>query len=491
MAQDPIRLDGDVVRPPIVLGRRLLVTTNLGAIYLFEIDKAATANPVSELTKLVATYDAPVTPYVIEDRGQVWIGDSRLTRYQLQASRGQIVRKAVTHEGDAFVGPLTTHGNFLFTLRRQADETILSALRIDRPDSRDHDADPIWEVGLDVRPAGEPISSGNGRMVLVTAQAELFEIGPEQLERGHDDQAKKKPPDLRALRLNQSVDVGDGRVLFLSDAERERVAVYDSTDSRKPWQLLELRVDPASLTNMPVLFGGNLLATSGLGQILVLDLLNGQQRPNPFQPKLYPGQRVAWRTPAVLEDATPQAVVWDGKGKMYRLALDDADATQLSMKAQRDIEWELTDLLSAVGDTVYGVRRTVEKDQVVAFNVSDLAPGEKWDVEGRVSWGPARVGEAVFVATDASDLHCFQTKQQRKWTVTIPHGAIVGRPLELDTTFVFACQDGMLWRIAADTGEEVGQFNIGEPLGTGPVKYDANTLLVAGHDATMYVVATP
>ena len=193
----------------------------------------------------------------------------------------------------------------------------------------------------------------------------------------------------------------------------------------------------------------------------------------------------------MLEDATPQAVVWDGEGKMYRLAFEGQVATGLSMKAQRNIDWELVDPLSAVGDTVYGVKRTAEKDTVVAFNASDLAPGEKWDMDGRVSWGPAHIGNTVFVATDANGLYCFQTGQQHKWTVPIPYGTLVGRPLELDATFIFACQAGIIWRIDADTGEEIGQVDIGEPLGTGPVVYGANTLLVAGHDATMYVVAIP
>lgn len=77
------------------------------------------------------------------------------------------------------------------------------------------------------------------------------------------------------------------------------------------------------------------------------------------------------------------------------------------------------------------------------------------------------------------------------WTVEMPYGPIVGNPLLSEESVMLAALSGTIWRVALDSGHELGHVVVGETLGTGPVHWDEETILLAGHDGTMYSVAAP
>ena len=491
--QDPLRLDGHVVQPPIVLGRRVLVITNLGVIYLFEIDKRTENNPVSELTKTVKTAEQPIVPQAVVANGQLWVGDVRLTSYQLQTARGSIVRQRVTHNGDAFVGPMRTIDNVLFYMRQRANGPGLTvtASYIGHKSTKNADVESIWEIDLAVPPAGEALSQGNSKIIVVSSQAELYELGPDEIHRGMDDQSEETVAPLHGASFQKKLDLGDGRIVFLSERHPEQVVLFDPSANDNRLRTVELKIPANSLTTLPVAMGGSLLALSQTGQIHLVELPSGESKVDPFQPTLQPGQPVRWQSPAVVDDVGQQAVVYDGDSKLYRIAMRTDGRPRLVAQVERDIDVTLDGGLVAVGDSVYGVVRSAGADQIVSFAATDLAPGQQWDTEGHVVWGPVRVGDLVLAATDAQKLYCFQNGQQLRWTTDLPYGAVVGAPLLQGDSIMLSSLQGTVWRIAVDSGQELGQVVVGEPLGTGPVHWNAETLLLIGHDGTVYAVGTP
>ena len=490
-AQDPIRLEGQVVRRPLVIGRRLLVSTDRGAMYLFEIDQKAETNPVSIMTTEVPTEPEPVTPYVFANGSQLWVASNSLTQFQLQTSRRSTVRKSVTHQGDVFVSPLQMQNNVLFYARRQAKQAgiTVTAMRPDRIGQRGGLSETAWETDLAVPPAGAPLSTEN-KVILFTAKGELYELGVNEFNAGLDDVPDERPIAADIPALTRRYEVGDGRQLLVSSSEPQQFMIYNPDLRASRLQLLNLKTSHEQLNGTPLIFEGGLLTRSKKGRISLLDLAKVSDLVHPFQTTLHPDQEINWNRPALVSEAgTARIVVSDGQGKLYKLSIQQGASPQLKA-IERSIEWPLIGSMAGTGDTVYGLARQDEYDQVVSFQISDLTPGKTWELDGRVVWGPLQSGNAVLVFTNTDELICFTGGGQQKWKVNCDYGQPVGLPLLIEGDYILASRGGLVWRIAGKTGQDLGHFDIEEPLGSGPVRFGPENLLLAGHDGTVYTVAT-
>ena len=491
-AQDPIRLEGQVVRRPLIIGRRLLVSTDRGAMYLFEIDRAAENNPVSIMTTEVPTEAEPVTPYVLANGGQLWVASNSLTQFQLQTSRRSTVRKSVTHEGDVFVSPLQMQNNILFYARRRARKSgvTVTAMRPDRIGQRGGLSEIAWETDLAVPPAGAPLSTEN-KALLFTAKGELYVLGADNFNAGPDDEPDERPFAADIPALTQRYELGDGRQLLVSNPEPQQFMVYNPSLRASRLQLLNLKISGDQLDGTPLVFEGALLTRSKKGRISLLDVTKASDRVHPFQTTLHPGQEINWNRPALVHEAgNARIVISDGQGKIYKLGIQKGAAPQLTAIEERTIEWSLIGSMAGTGDMVYGLVRQDEYDQVISFQISDLSPGNIWELNGRVVWGPLQSGDAVLVFTTTNELLCFTGEGQQKWKVRCGYGPPVGFPLVVEGDYIMASRGGQVWRIAGNTGEELGHLDIEEPLGTGPVRFGPENLLLTGHDGTVYTVAT-
>jgi TolA-binding protein len=490
-AQDPIRLEGQVVRRPLIIGRRLLVSTDRGAMYLFEIDRAAESDPVSIMTTEVPTEAEPVTPYVLANGGQIWVASNSLTQFQLQTSRRRTVRKSVTHQGDVFVSPLQMKNNILFYARRRARKSgvTVTAMRPDRIGQRGELSEIAWETDLAVPPAGAPLSTEN-KALLFTAKGELYELGADNFNAGPDDEPDERPFAADIPALTQRYELGDGKQLLVSSSEPQQLVVYNPSLRSSRLQLLNLTFSRDQLDGTPLVFEGALLTRSKKGRISLLDAAKASDVVHPFQTTLHPGQEINWNRPALVHEAgNARIVISDGQGKIYKLRIQQGTSPHLTA-IERTIEWSLTGSMAGTGDVVYGLVRQDEFDQVISFQISDLSPGNAWELNGRVVWGPLQSGDAVLAFTTTNELLCFTGEGQQKWKVRCGYGPPVGFPLVVEGDYIMASRGGQVWRIAGKTGKELGHLNIEEPLGTGPVRFGPENLLLTGHDGTVYTVAT-
>ncbi len=105
-----------------------------------------------------------------------------------------------------------------------------------------------------------------------------------------------------------------------------------------------------------------------------------------------------------------------------------------------------------------------------------------------MTWGPARLGDGVLVASDANELIKLTGDPEPAWRTDLPFGPLAGEPLVIDGDFVFAAVSGQIWRVDGQTGKEIVRLDVGEPLGTGPVQFSGNRLLVCGGDGTVHIV---
>ena len=95
------------------------------------------------------------------------------------------------------------------------------------------------------------------------------------------------------------------------------------------------------------------------------------------------------------------------------------------------------------------------------------------------------------VATDAQQMYCFTAGQQLQWKAAMPYGPLVGTPLVEEGSIIFSGIHGTVWRVAANSGKELGHVIVGKPLGTGPVPWNRETLLLSGYDGTIHAIEVP
>ena len=86
-------------------------------------------------------------------------------------------------------------------------------------------------------------------------------------------------------------------------------------------------------------------------------------------------------------------------------------------------------------------------------------------------------------------VYAFDGRGNLSWQLAEPLGALAGRPLQLDDTFIFATSDGQV--VVAVNGAVQARQQYDEPFGSGPIAFRGDNLLIAGWDGTLYVVGIP
>ena len=248
----------------------------------------------------------------------------------------------------------------------------------------------------------------------------------------------------------------------------------------------------AQLTCPPVLFRQGILLPTDKGDIRLIDPATGASRAMPFQPKLAPEEKIRWQTPAIGGPDDTDFVVVDDRQSIYRVGLKDQPQPYLAATATAQLDLEIKAPLATLGQTVYGVARKETTDVVVAIGKGDLKVLQQWDLQGgRVTWGPERVGDAVFLAVNGDSIRCFDAGNKPRWEKPSPaYAQPAGRPLQSGNDFIFAGVDGSVWRVAGPTGQPSPKIQAGEPLSSGPTAY-GDRILVCGIDGTLLVLPIP
>ena len=114
-------------------GRRgLLTLTDQGEIKLWEVELVEEGeDPVKE----IATFDRKTAPgtysFYLAEKGKLWVGDSGLTDFEVQAQRGTLNRTNAYNAGDQFIAPFALFGDTLLHARvRAGSQLVLSLIHI-------------------------------------------------------------------------------------------------------------------------------------------------------------------------------------------------------------------------------------------------------------------------------------------------------------------------------------------------------------------------
>ncbi len=474
-----LRLRGHVDFPVVVAGRRVLVATDLGAVTVFELGGADAKNPLRKVAALPAAGEKNLVRFPLVQGGQFYLAGARLTKYDILAAHRRIVPKWIIDEQSTFLQPLTAIGQTIFHVRRTPGMpgVLVAAVDMDEPYR-------YWETQLDAPLAAEPIVEGAaGAITAVTTAGGVFRFEPAA---GKPRTVVDRPtvaldPALLRRPISDVIPL-EGGLLGLSTSKGSRqIDIYDPQLQGRFRQL----VLPDPLACRPIAFAGGLLAPSLPGHVSLVDLRRGKKLVEPFMPRLQSGIQLAWTPPAAFGEN--EVVLSDGRSKLYRLAIRREGKPHLAALGSVELSEPVVSPIAIVGNVAYAVDTS---NVLAAFELPSLGRGKQWPLAGGVVWGPRRIGDRVMLATENGQLLCLDEKQKLAWQVALPSGPVAGKPTMVEGGIVLAAKSGLVWRLDAATGKQLGAIDTGRPLATGPVPRGAR-LLVGGHDGTLYEIEQP
>lgn len=480
-AQQSFRLTGNVIVPPIVDGRRLIVLTDRGEVTVFDIEPTAERDQVTVAASLPAFYENPTATQMAVGRSQMWITGTRLGRYELQINTGRVVRDWSIHELDTFIGKPYASDDALVHARVLRGT---SAIRITAANPKS--GEDIWRTDV-----GAPVSmlrlAGDGRLHVVTTQAALFDVGREAIESGSTTGPAENPGDKAvAIRFEDPIFIDHERSVMLNQAGDPSLLVYDPSRATERLRRVTMRLPSGLPLSGGIIAGGGLFLPLDSGRAVLVDWRTGAVSAAPFQPDSDPVGKVKWTNPVPLPDDPDQVVLADSRKKLYRLRIGE----QIRDLQVKDMEYELLDQVAAVGDAMMGASSGPAADFLVGFELTSLNERFKTLMNGRIVWGPVASDDLGLIQTDDGMLRAFAADGTAKFEVKLPPGRPVGKPLRDGNSIILAGADGWIVSLDVGTGEVLGQSDLGQPISATPLMAGTQ-LLVPGGEGVVYVADVP
>jgi outer membrane protein assembly factor BamB len=488
---EALRLDGQVIVPPQVFGRRLLLATDRGKLQAFELDLAHAQAPLRLAAETVATVPAGSSSYFLLNEGQLWVADLQLTRYEWQTSRGQLVQKRLSDKGDLFAAPLQLRGSTLFHVRQRRGKlgSTVAAIHVgpDQPGLQEGAA--IWEVELGVPPAGEPFVNRAAQQIhVVTGNGALYDIGRDAIRAGLVQNVRQELVDPQLSVLNDEIVLNERlRAFFCSGAAQPYIVSFDTASRDAALRLVALDLAGQRPAATPVAFQQQVLVPTASGAIHLLDPLSGRSAVAPFQSAMVSGTEVVWQRPTVI-DPGEQVLLADARGSLLVLKIESDPQPHLAAVKQSQTDRPFVAPAVVLDSVVLGVVRGNGHDELRRFNRDDLQLQDQSDLPGRIIWGPHVVGSLALLMTDKLNLVAVNGTGQ-VFDIDALQAPAIGLPASNQEGIVLATVDGVLWHIQPTSGDVVGRVEVGETLGTGPVLFSGNRFIVCSGDGTLHIVA--
>jgi outer membrane protein assembly factor BamB len=479
-----VPLEGHVhVQPQVTQSKTLLVITDRGTFYTFDIGSKGKKDPLTQVASRPSLDDRPLVRFAVARGAEFFVADNQLSKFDIQAAQGRLSPKWEENRDDLFVAPLEAVGDYLIHVRRKAGIPGVAVAA-----AKMSDGSIVWETHLAAPLAGDPIVAENGQTIVAATQAGgIYRLAASQLEtsiieNGLDEYAapdRLKTSDALSATNTQSAATDAGTAVFRF-GDRQLISVQ-AAENGLQWRTLK---PPAALSMGPITVGKTFLVGTQSGQVLLMDAVNGRPAAEPFQPRLESGIKVQWRKPAVTDSG--DILIADNLQRLFRLREEPQPRPHLALKVEKELPESLATPVATSGGMAYAATAT---SHLMAFNVEDLEMAAEWNLAAPVVWGPFGVAGKVLAATATGTLVCLDGKQEL-WRTELPYGPLCGRPLTVGGRLVLAAKSGVVYSVAPDDGQSSQPTEVGQPLASGPILLGSELLLV-GHDGVLLRVPAP
>lgn len=468
-----VKIEGHVDTQPIIEGAKLLVTTDIGATYVFQITGDNEKAPLQNAAAAQGSGSEPLTRYCLLRGSGLWVGDAALTCFDIQSSRGDLKWKWTACENSVFTQPLVAIGDTIYSVRRRREipGSVVSATAMSEPKL-------LWETNLAVVPVGDPVPGGeNSALEMATAAGALFEIPLDLVGKtAIVDEATGAIPVVQVKKAVSGVcRFPDGTVVLSFGAGSNQVFVFDPKETPSRFRPQDL---PGTLGCNPAVFRGGLVVPTSEGQVFLINPRNGDKLVEPFQPEVAAGTRPKWLEPTVLGDDA--FLISDGQTMLYRIGVAEDPVPHLAAAGTTAVGRPLAGPLAAAGPFAVAVDTA---GTLMVLALPDLKTALEEPLGGRPVWGPVPLGQSVLVQSSTGEVYCIGGDGKTAWKKMLEGGPPVGAVL-IDGDLLVAMQGGEVARLDAKTGEVKNRTQTGRPL-HGIIAPDGKPILI-GHDGSIF-----
>lgn len=482
-AQAPILMTGNVITPPKIQRRRLIVLSDRGEVKVLDVDPAAENEQVTVIAQQVASYEQSTATQMDVDTSQMWVTGTRINRYQLQANTGRIVFSWAKHAGDSFIAPPKLMDGVLFHAR------VLKGTKGVRVAAVDPDTGEMkWQTDVGVPVA--MLTPATGGVHAITSQAALYMLDGDAYKQGITGSPLENPggTDGFTLRFENPLKLNEDVTVLLNAENSGQLAVYNPTRRRETLRIVKLGVGFSKATAPPLIAAGGVLIALDNGRIVLKDYRTGADLGSPFQPAAAPEGNVEWYQMVALPSDPEQIVIGDDRGKLYRIRAGD----QLRSLSEVDNPQKLLGPMAAIEQSLFATTAGPAADVLLRYDINSLQEAQRLTLEGRVVWGPVSVDDKILLRTDDGKLRAFDNAAQPLWDVELPAGRLMAVPTTVDGQWMLVGEPGWLIAMNPSDGSITGQTNIGEPLSAAPLPVGrSNRLFVPGSEGVVYITDVP
>lgn len=462
--QGQVEIEGNIVTPPLVDGRKLIVLSDRGQIKVFDIEPAAKKNKVSVIASVVASESKPTITWGVTEGNELWLANYRFARINVQVSSGKLKSVWSVDPGDQFVGPPQKFGDTIVHTRvvRGTRGVRVSAVTADK-------GDPIWMTDLGV-PVALLASPGAGKYDAVTTGGAEFAIDVNQAQL---NQAEASPEGSKpSVLYDNPRTLASGMIVMNNLSTPSRIAFYTPSASGDRLKIATANFGNGVPTAPPAVVGDNVAFGLDNGQLVLINPTNGSQVATPFQPPVEPGAKYKWNQPVYLESSKTLFAA-DGRRKLYRLAVGPA----LRMLSEIDVEGTVVGPLGVVGNQVAAVVSNQTEESLMLFDGTSLEKAGRGALDGRWQAGPfALSADTVLVQTERK-LQAFGPGGEKRWEIDFPHVRLAQAPLVNETGIAIAATNGQAWLVDPQNGNVLSSLDVAQPLSAAPLAIKGGMLL--------------
>ena len=469
------RLNGVATQRPVLSGRRVLVSVDTGEVALFEVNAGPNQTAMIEVARRPTTPETRGAHYLAQISGELWIAEEGLSRSAPSLGDGRLIVREIDDpfSGDRFAGPMKVSKRVLLHARRRR---AAPGLTIGATDAKSGAA--LWQTDVSTQPLGSPwIAKSPQGISVTTSEGGLHRVDRAALRRGYSERPNSSVPG--APKQSFAVTLASGKRLLGSASSKAFLSAGVTGDPTVRSGRL-----PGVLACRPAAMGEGLLAPLELGQVALVDA-RGAEIAAPFQPETQLGRKVAWKGPGVgAVDGGQLAVLADDSGNVFCLANEKG---ALVLRSTYRLAGTETTTRAAIAGKFAAMG--VTGNRVAVFGCPDLGAPRTVALPSSIAWGPYAMGERVLLATATGQLIAIdpETGPSIVWNASLSGRAPIGDPLVTSDELVISTDRGVLMRLSPDSGELLGEIDLGQPLGAGPTAY-GKRLLVTAADSALLVV---
>ena len=461
--QERLEIEGNIVIPMSGNAAQITIATNLGGINVFDVDPNSTP-VVSVMANIPKTLTTPTRQFFIRKDGLLWTAGRNLAKYKVQAILGQITPVTIGEPGDIYLTPLQAHEDVVVHVRQRQGTAAVTV--------SGHPAgavEPAWETDIGGN-VSALLSPQQNRTVAVSSDGGSQTIESDGQGTVVVDSQRSETVNWTAGGFSNPQFFGQNQVVLQGASGAHEVQLIDFSGDAPAVTRVSLQGARGNSTADSIAFSGGVVVPYENGEINMYSLPSGERIVLPFQATLRPRQTTQWSNPVLPEDDADSFVIMQDRNQLFRIALVQSPRPHLSALARRVFEDDVVyDRVAALADTVYVIARQVNNDQMIGLSSAELREQNRLELQGRVSWGPIRLGNQVLLTTDKGGLYCFGTGQSLVWQNEQFEAQPIGKPSVAGQAYLIATRDGSLKLINPTNGSISETIETSQTISDSPV----------------------